>query len=203
MQSSLSQLLMAEHDVILEAGELISLKGSLWKSSPIEYEQIVKQLLDFFSVYGDEYHHLKEEEILFPAIGKKNEMVSGGIVQELLDHHEYFRILIRQIQTALDAREYAAAQKLLETYISTLKDHIAVENDETSQVLSKCSEEILLKTKDVIQLNKPIHYSPVHISHSSFCPSTIFQRGLLPLYNHCVWDMDAWKNICLTPVRIA
>lgn len=130
MQSSLSQLLMAEHDVILEAGELISLKGSLWKSSPIEYEQIVKQLLDFFSVYGDEYHHLKEEEILFPAIGKKNEMVSGGIVQELLDHHEYFRILIRQIQTALDAREYAAAQKLLETYISTLKDHIAVENDE-------------------------------------------------------------------------
>jgi hemerythrin-like domain-containing protein len=130
MQSSLTQLLITEHDVILEAGNLVYVNGSLWESSPIEYEQKVKQLLNFFSVYADEYHHLKEEEILFPAIGKKNEMLSGGIIQELIEHHENFRLLIKQIQTALDTKEFAAAQELLETYISILKDHIAVENDE-------------------------------------------------------------------------
>lgn len=130
MQSSLSQLLIAEHDVILEVGQLISEKGNLWKSSPVEYENTVKQLLDFFSVYADGYHHLKEEEILFPAIGKKNEMILGGIVQELVEHHEYFRVLITKIQEELDAKNFASAQEHLVAYINLLKDHIAIENDE-------------------------------------------------------------------------
>lgn len=130
MQSPLSQLLIREHDVIQEAGGLISLNRGLWRTSPVEYEQKVNLLLDFFSLYADEYHHRKEEEIVFPAIGKKNELISGGIVQELLEHHEYFRALTGKIKISLEAKEFGETQELLETYITILKDHIAVENDE-------------------------------------------------------------------------
>ena len=130
MQSSLSQLLVAEHDIILEAGNLISLNRSQWKSNPSAYKQTVNQLLDFFSVYADHFHHHKEEEILFPAISKKSEIAGAGIIFELIEHHEEFRQLMQQIRTTLDNNDFASTQQFLESYISILKDHIAAENDE-------------------------------------------------------------------------
>lgn len=130
MQSSLSELFIAEHDVILEAGNLISLNANLWKSSPAGYKKRVDELLDFFSVYADKFHHHKEEEILFPAISNKSETTGAGIVQELNEHHEEFRHLMQQIRAALYIDDFASTQKLLESYITKLKDHIAVENDE-------------------------------------------------------------------------
>lgn len=130
MQSSLSELFIAEHDVILEAGNLVSLNANLWKSSPAEYKKRVNELLDFFTVYADKFHHYKEEEILFPAIIKRSETTGAGIVQELNEHHEEFRHLMQQIRAALYIDDFASVQKFLDSYISQLKDHIAVENDE-------------------------------------------------------------------------
>ena len=130
MQSSLSELFIAEHDVILGAGELIALKRNQWKTDVAGYEQLVGQLLDFFTVYADQFHHFKEEEILFPAIAMKSETTGTGIVTELMEHHEEFRLLMRQIREALALQDFALTQQLLEAYITKLKDHIAVENDE-------------------------------------------------------------------------
>ncbi len=130
MQRTLSELFIAEHDIILEAGDLISSKGDLWKSDPAGYEQMVKQLLVFFSVYADQFHHCKEEEILFPAITNKSETTGAGMVQELNEHHEEFRLLMQKIRAALGIHDFASTQQLLESYIRKLKDHIAVENDE-------------------------------------------------------------------------
>jgi hemerythrin-like domain-containing protein len=121
---------MAEHDVILEAGKLIAQINSLWKSNPDEYERIINQLLGFFASYADEFHHHKEEKIVFPAISKKNEIAGGGIVPELIEHHEEFRLLMQQIRAAFAIHDFASTQKFLESYISKLKDHIAAENDE-------------------------------------------------------------------------
>jgi hemerythrin-like domain-containing protein len=130
MPSSLSELFIAEHEVILEAGNLISLNANLWKSNPAEYQKRVNELLDFFSVYADKFHHCKEEEILFPAISKKSETTGTGMVGELNDHHGEFRHLMQQIRAALYTDDFADTQKFLESYISRLKDHIAAENDE-------------------------------------------------------------------------
>jgi hemerythrin-like domain-containing protein len=130
MQSSLSELFIAEHDVILGAGDLITLHRSQWKSDPAGYEQMVKQLLGFFSVYADQFHHHKEEEILFPAISKMSESAGVGIVTELNGHHEDFRLLMQKIRAALAIHDLASTQQLLESYIHQLRDHIAVENDE-------------------------------------------------------------------------
>lgn len=130
MQSLISNLLVEEHDVIVGNGDLIHRLANLWRSDPGAYEQEVRHLLDFFSVYADEYHHQKEEEILFPAISKKSETVAAGIVLELIEHHEDFRHMTGQIKTYLGAKEFDKTQDLLEKYIDQLKDHIAVENDE-------------------------------------------------------------------------
>lgn len=141
MQNSLSQILVDEHNIIIEAGMLINLNDRLWESNPSEYERYVNNLLGFFSVYADEFHHQKEEEILFPAISRKNDIVGGSIVQELIEHHEDFRQLIQQIRKALSANDFVSVQKYLGTYFDKLKDHIAVENDE----LFPMAEELFTK----------------------------------------------------------
>lgn len=130
MKTLLSQLLTREHDVILKAGEIISQQNNAWLTSPTEYEQKARQLLNFFSVFADEYHHQKEEEILFPAISKINEVVGAGIVNELNEHHEEFRLLMSEIRNALNRKDFVSTQGQLESYLNKLKDHIAVENDE-------------------------------------------------------------------------
>lgn len=130
MKSFLSQLLLTEHGVILSAEDLITSLEDSWKSNPHEYQNQIKQLISFFKIYGDEYHHQKEEDILFPAIYMKSEMSGNGIVQELIEQHEYFRDILNTIQLALDVEDYANAEKLLKKYINDLKDHIAIENNE-------------------------------------------------------------------------
>ena len=130
MQTSISSLFMAEHNVILEAGKLIESNHTLWETDPSAYKELVNYLLDFFSVYADEFHHQKEEEILFPAISKANEMTGLSIVGELTEQHEDFRLLVQQIHTALSRQDYASAQQYLKAYIDKLRDHIAAENDE-------------------------------------------------------------------------
>lgn len=130
MQSFLSELLINEHDVIQNVGRYIVEKENYWEDNPDDYARIVYKLLDFFKVYSDEYHHIKEEEILFPALAKKNDVVSNGIVQELVEHHEQFREMVANIRNSLALNDFATTQKLLEEYIEMLQDHIAVENDE-------------------------------------------------------------------------
>lgn len=130
MQTSLSELLVNEHNVILEAGKLIESNNQLWETDPAAYAEVVRYLLNFFSVYADEFHHQKEEEILFPAINKANEVVGASIVSELIEHHEDFRNLVQKIRNACEQKDYVSTQKYLETYLQSLKDHIAAENDE-------------------------------------------------------------------------
>jgi len=130
MQSSLSELFIAEHEIIKEAGDLIRLNNDQWKTDPVAYEQLINQLLGFFAAYADKFHHIKEEEILFPAISKKSEIAGIGIVSELMDHHEEFRLLLKEVRAALDRQDYATTQQLLGSYIQQLNDHIAAENDE-------------------------------------------------------------------------
>ena len=130
MQTSLSELLINEHNVILEAGKLIDANNKLWETDPASYNELVSYLVNFFSEYGDEFHHQKEEEILFPAINKANEVVGASIVSELIEHHEDFRDLIQRIRNTLSQQDYVSTQKYLETYMQSLKDHIAAENDE-------------------------------------------------------------------------
>lgn len=130
MQTSLSELLVAEHNVILETAKLIESNTKLWETDPSGYREFVNYLLDFISVYADEFHHQKEEKILFPAISKANEMAGLSIVRELTEHHEDFRMLMQEIRKVFDRQDYASTQRYLETYMVKLRDHIAAENDE-------------------------------------------------------------------------
>jgi len=140
MQSSI-KILYDEHELIVSALGFISDAGDLIERNPAAYEKIVRRLLSFFRNYADKYHHHKEEEILFPEMSKKNELLAEGILKEMLDNHEDFRQMLCDIENSIDKREYEIAQRLLNLYKEALLDHIAVENDEVFQVAEGLMEE--------------------------------------------------------------
>ena len=95
----------------------------------------IDQLLEFFSVFVDQCHHGKEEELLFPAleaVGVRNE---GGPIGVLLEEHERGRASVRNMKAGLsevragEASGAAAFAREAQSYISLLDQHILKEDN--------------------------------------------------------------------------
>lgn len=128
------KVLFDEHDIIVSAINTAKEADKLIAKDEIIYEQLVWNLIKFFREYADQYHHHKEEQILFPEMSKKNELLEDGVIKEMFENHEDFRDLIKSVETFLDEKNYTGAQKQLNIYTESLLDHIAVENDEVFQM---------------------------------------------------------------------
>ena len=128
------QKLFNEHEIIVNAVDAAKqLRPQLGKNDK-QYEQNVRDLISFFRNYADDFHHHKEEQILFPLMKQKNELLGDGVIKEMLDNHEEFRGRINNVEKFINEKNYEQAQQELEKYSEALLDHIAVENDEVFQI---------------------------------------------------------------------
>lgn len=128
------KMLYDEHEIIEQAVRIAKQASSLVGTNNEQYEKTVRTLIHFFKNYSDKYHHRKEEEILFPEMERKNEMLADGVIHEMMSNHEDFREMIRSIENSLSDKNYTDAEKWLYQYTEALLDHIAVENDEVFQM---------------------------------------------------------------------
>ena len=85
---------------------------------------------------------------------KANELLESGVVKEMLDNHEDFRVLIAGIETLTKEKKYTSAQDKLAEYVEALTDHIAVENEEVFEIATtlfseKELENIYFRFKDI------------------------------------------------------
>ncbi len=128
------KILYDEHEIIINAIDAAGSVKTLIEKDPALYEKTVRDLIVFFRNYADKFHHHKEEEILFPEMNKKNELLADGIIKEMFDNHDEFRSMIKKIEKHLDEKNYPLAEKQLEKYGEELMNHIAVENDEVFQM---------------------------------------------------------------------
>ncbi len=124
------KILYDEHTVIINAIDVARNAASLIGKDDAEYEKTIRDLIYFFRTYADEFHHHKEEVILFPEMSKQNELLADGVLKEMLENHEDFREMVRSIEQRLNEKQFHEAQKLLDRYTNALLDHIAAENEE-------------------------------------------------------------------------
>ena len=124
------KILYDEHDTILVGIEIVREAKKLIGKNNEQYESIIKDMIHFFRTYGDQYHHFKEEMILFPAIAKKNDMLKEGILAEMFENHNDFRDILQDIEKDVLNKNYVEASNLMEEYTENLLTHIAVENEE-------------------------------------------------------------------------
>ncbi|HEU5163657.1 MAG TPA: hemerythrin domain-containing protein [Thermoanaerobaculia bacterium] len=154
MQNDPLKLLLAEHEIIEGAKDVIAAMDQLWTRDAGAYERAAGELLSFFVSYSDGYHHQKEEVVLFPALRSHPDFYSHDVIDELEEHHQTFRDHVAQMKRALGAKDYAEAHARLTRYLDELLDHIAVENDElfvmAESLLGEAElERVFFRFKDV------------------------------------------------------
>lgn len=129
MNNSIQEL-YNEHLIIANALDVARQASVLIGKDNKLYDRVMRKLITFFREYSDNYHHQKEETILFPEIAKRRQILQDGVISEMNENHDDFREKISLIENCLNAEDYPKAFKIMDRYAEALLDHIAVENDE-------------------------------------------------------------------------
>ncbi len=129
-----TQTLKHEHDVILQALAVLDAMASRVERNDLPPAPDLEGLLEFFTVFADGCHHVKEERIFFPALEAAGLPRGRGPVGMLLAQHDEGRRLVGALrreapalgQDAASRRRFAAAAR---EYVAMLERHIAMENE--------------------------------------------------------------------------
>ena len=128
------EFLIEEHNIISRVEDLIPRLRECRKDHSEEYEKAIRSLLIFFREYADNYHHSKEEQVLFPKMNNHPDFSQFELLTELEEHHDLFRERLSSIEDFLHQQNYEKVQNTLEKYLEELLDHIGVENDELFEI---------------------------------------------------------------------
>jgi len=103
--SSPTQMLENEHIVIAQVvGAAPILADRLQASQPVDVEML-QELVEFMRTFADKCHHGKEEELLFPLLGKKGVPMQGCPIGGLTMEHSRGRLLVKGLAEALEAHQ--------------------------------------------------------------------------------------------------
>ncbi len=129
-----TEQLRHEHEALtLVLSILDKLCGQLARGEEVNPEHF-GQLMEFIQIIGDQCHHGKEEEFLFPAM-EAARIPRAGRMLDVMTDHERCRVLIRQLAASwLKHRsgDPAAARAVIASardYSAFLHDHIREEDD--------------------------------------------------------------------------
>ncbi len=127
MISPALQQLYDEHETILMAVD--RLRNTIDSHDLAGRAKELRALLLFFREYADDYHHQKEEAILFPALVEANPGIEA-LIGSLEDHHALFRESLATAEAAMNGMDWEIASATFDKYASDLIDHISAENNE-------------------------------------------------------------------------
>jgi hemerythrin-like domain-containing protein len=143
--SSPTARLRAEHELILEVVEALgrAVKGGGANDGPDLAN--VDRCIDFFRLYVDEYHHGKEEGLLFPALGRHGLPIGDGPIAMMLDEHVEGRSLVKAMVAALDRvrRGDAGARADLEALAFDYSEMISAHIDKENNILFDMADSMI------------------------------------------------------------
>jgi hemerythrin-like domain-containing protein len=85
--------------------------------------------LDFLEQFAGDWHHEKEERLLFPALAAEAMLpVDRGPIPVLLEQHQAFAATLTGMRAALSAGDYAEFKERVIGYTADLWLHIDLEN---------------------------------------------------------------------------
>lgn len=148
--------LKKDHRVIekmLRFLELTSKKLENGEDVPVD---LLKKALDFIRNFADNYHHGKEEDILFRIMGEKGFAIEGGPVSVMLDEHNTGRGYTRGLSEGIDkyvSGDDNAKKAIAENarnYTRLLATHIMKEDN----ILYSLADKIIPRNQQEEILNK-------------------------------------------------
>ena len=163
--------LRKDHDLIEKVIAAMQTTVSLLKDGKKVPESILLPTIDFAKNFTNVCHHGKEEDTLFPALGKMGMPTNMGPIRMMIMEHETTKKIAEKIEefakTYLDAGDPSNLIEGMELYIEHVKAHLWKENnrlfmmaDARLQAYGKQVEEALQKTEDIklAELGKTRNY---------------------------------------------
>jgi hemerythrin-like domain-containing protein len=129
-----TQVLMAEHELILEALDALEKKVAAIQTGAAPDRVYFEKAVEFLRGFADKCHHGKEEDLLFKRMAERGFPVQGGPIAVMLSEHQAGRAFIRGIAegTAKLGTDPAATKQIAENargYVDLLRAHIGKENN--------------------------------------------------------------------------
>lgn len=147
-----AEILTGEHVPISKMLDIVSICAQKVKIGDFADLDTVRKAVDFFRNYGDGWHHMKEEKILFPLLLEKANL--GSPVRMFIEEHTLGRKLIHDmalVVSRIDEGDKDAGDLLaekIEAYTKMLAQHIIKEDrglfKSADKVLSAAEQSWLL-----------------------------------------------------------
>ena len=139
-----TDVLVAEHRVILRMLDVTRELAHLLEVGAEVPAEMLDSVAEFLRVFGDE-HHRKEEEFLFPALGKRGASLNSLALDTFQREHDRARVLLRKMADAgaayREGRPNADRKwgRFASEYAAVLRRHLDKEQD----VLYPAAEQLL------------------------------------------------------------
>jgi hemerythrin-like domain-containing protein len=125
----------------------------------------LESIVDIIMNYADGLHHAKEENLFFPALGKKGFLPDQGPVAVMLHEHDLGRIFVKGIADNLELFKkgnkdaLSLLYKNMLGYADLLDSHITKENNilfrMADRAFSEDEQKNLLKEFEILEDNRP------------------------------------------------
>lgn len=131
---SILDKLVREHHLIRDYVDKIQIAAEVYGWGERPPREFFELMFDFTDIFIEKYHHIKEEEILFPILVEKLEGELDQPFKALENQHKQARIAMKEIRRTLDGyvegddTQTAIFWRNLGSYTSFLRAHINREN---------------------------------------------------------------------------
>ncbi len=128
------EILKNEHGLIRRYLDLLESAANRMEEGKKPPREFFEKGVRFGREFADEFHHHKEELILFVRLAQKHEGAMDGDIESLRHQHETGRDHVAAIGAALDGYESGNPVKTdqireaLRAYVPMLRDHIHTED---------------------------------------------------------------------------
>jgi hemerythrin-like domain-containing protein len=128
-----TQILMAEHEVILQALDALQKRLDAMQEPTEADRAYLEKAVEFLRGFADTCHHGKEETLLFTRMGERGFPTQAGPIAVMLSEHQAGRAFIRGLAEAAAriGTDSKAGDEICNNgygYITLLRSHIAKEN---------------------------------------------------------------------------
>jgi len=128
------EILVEEHKLISDELDLLTTAAEKIVRGQNPPREFFEKAIAFTRKFTNEYHHYKEEIVMFGLLAQKHEGAIDAEIERLRSQHEALHNYMNEISSALDAysqdsdTETRRLHRNLSDYIQTLRGHIMAEN---------------------------------------------------------------------------
>lgn len=145
MKANVTGVMVEEHELILRMIALVEKNTALMEQGQFRNWQFYLDAVDFIRNFADQFHHAKEEAVLFVELVKNGMPEKSSPIEAMHIEHDQGRAFVRGLEEAVlrvinqETGQLPIIAENAKGYAKLLRDHIDKENS----VLYPLAERIL------------------------------------------------------------